>query len=113
MNTTAQAQPYGITGTASLSTDAANNRVAATLTSDPLTASATSGVTSLKMQYGGLTGNAGGREAFIDDNIYGAAESVTQPQQINGRDLVVGGDTSQAGKGRASCAYALPCSGQR
>jgi trimeric autotransporter adhesin len=98
MNTTAQTQPYAITGTTSLSTDATNNRIAATLTSDPLSSAATSGVTSIKMQFGGLTGDAGGREAFIDDNTYGVAESVTQPQQINGQNLVVDGDTTQAGK---------------
>src|SRR6266851_3998769 len=47
MNTTAQTQPYGITGTTTLNTDATNNRVAATLTSDTLTSSATGGVTNV------------------------------------------------------------------
>ena len=63
MNTTAQTDPYLITGATSLSTDATTNRVAATLTSDP----AADGDI-LKMQFGGLTGSAGGRQAFIDDN---------------------------------------------
>ena len=81
MNTTAQAQPYAITGTTSLSTDAAGNRIAATLTSDnTLSSSATSGVSSIQMQFGGPTANS----AFIDNNIYGAAESQAAPASVNG-----------------------------
>ena len=77
MTASPPAQPYTITGTTSLSTDAASNRVAATLISDPL-ASATGGV---KMQFGPAS------SAFIDDNIYGAAESQTgsAPATVNGK----------------------------
>ncbi len=98
MNTTAQTDPYVITGKTSLTTDAANNRVAATLTSNRLAASATGGVSRVKMEFGGLTGSGGGREVFVDDNIYGAVESGTKAQQINREDLVVNGDMAEAGK---------------
>jgi len=74
-------QPYAITGSASLSTDAATNRIAATLTSDNTLSSATTGgVSSIQMQFGGATGNS----AFVDSNIYGAAESQTTPTLVNG-----------------------------
>ena len=74
-------QPYAITGSASLSTDAATNRIAATLTSDnTLSSAATGGVSSIQMQFGGSTGNS----AFVDSNIYGAAESQTTPTLVNG-----------------------------
>ena len=106
MNTTAQPDPYVITGKTSLSTAAASNRIEATLTSDRL--SGAGGIRTIQMQFGGLTGNAGGREAFIDDNVFGVAESQPdstapprgqpQPQKIDGKPLVVGGDPAQAGK---------------
>ena len=98
MNTTAQALPYQITGTTTLSTDAATNRIAATLTSGPLNPSETGGVSNIQMQFGGLSGDAGGREAFIGNNVFGVAESQTTPQQINGNPLVVDGNFAQAGK---------------
>jgi hypothetical protein len=79
MNTTAQAQPYAIAGTTALATDAVGNRIAATLTSDStLSPSATGGVNSIQMQYGGAN------SAFINDNIYGAAESQTPATMVNG-----------------------------
>jgi len=81
MNASPPAQTYTITGTTSLSTDAASNRVAASFTSDPLAPSATGGVSSVKMQFGPAS------SAFIDDNIYGAAESQTgpAPATVNGK----------------------------
>src|SRR5208282_504918 len=78
MNTTAQAQPYAITGTTVLSTDAAANRIVATFASDALTPSATGGVSNVSMAFGGPN------SAFIDNNIYGAAESQTAPATVNG-----------------------------
>jgi len=78
MNTTAHKEPYAITGTAMLSTDAAGSRIAAALASDPLTPSATGGVSSIAMVFGGAN------SAFIDNNIYGAAESQIQPATVNG-----------------------------
>ena len=78
INPSAPAQPYPITGTTSLSTDAAANRIAATLTSDPLTPSSTRGVSSIKMQFGPEN------SAFIDNNIYGAAESqISRPADLS------------------------------
>jgi trimeric autotransporter adhesin len=76
MNTTAQAQPYAITGTASLSTNAPANGITANFISDPAVVSATGSPS--QIQFGGTTGNS----AFINDSIYGAAESQTTP---NGR----------------------------
>jgi hypothetical protein len=78
MNTTAQAEPYAITGTTVLSTNADVNRIAAVLTSDALTPSATGGVNNIAMLFGG------GNSAFIDNNIYGAAESPAAPAVVNG-----------------------------
>jgi hypothetical protein len=78
MNTTAQTQPYSITGTTALKTDAVGNRVTATFTSDStLSVTATGGVSSI--QFGGTSNSV-----FIDDNIYGAAESQTSQTQVNG-----------------------------
>jgi hypothetical protein len=78
MNTTAQAQPYAITGTTVLTTDAGTNRIAAVLASDPLTPSATGGVNNIAMVFGPEN------SAFIDNNIYGAAESQIAPATVNG-----------------------------
>ncbi len=91
MTTTATSAPYAITGTASIATDSVANTVNATFTSDTsLTSSATGGVTAVTMNFGGK------QSAFIDDNIFGAAEDPATPQQINGQQLTKGGDTSQA-----------------
>ena len=76
MNTTALAQPYAITGTTTLSTDATANRVTASFVTDAAVVSATGGPSQL--QYGGTTGNS----AFINDSIYGAAESQPQNAQL-------------------------------
>jgi hypothetical protein len=78
MNTTAQAQPYVVTGTTVVATDATANRIAAALVSDPLTPSATGGVSNISMILGGSN------SAFIDNNIYGAAESPATPALVNG-----------------------------
>jgi hypothetical protein len=96
MTTTAQSQPYVVTGPIAIQTDAATNRVQATLNATARTPS--SGYNSLTIQYGGLTGDTGGRQAFVDDRNFAAQESVTNPQQANGQPLVVNGDPSQAGK---------------
>lgn len=96
MYTTAQTTPYIATGGTFVSTDAPNNRIQATLSGSAQSPS--SGINTLSLQYGGLTGNAGGREAFIDDNTLAVLESQVNPQQINGRTLVVNGDPNQAGK---------------
>jgi hypothetical protein len=90
MTTTATATPYAITGTAIFGTDSVANTVNATFTSDPLTSSATGGVTSIVMKFGGQN------SVFIDDNIFGAFEDNNTPQQINGKQLTVGGDTGAA-----------------
>jgi hypothetical protein len=96
MSTTAQPNPYAVLGSALVATDAGTNRVQATLAGNAQTAS--SGVNNVTIQYGGLTGDAGGRQAFIDNNTFAALESQTNPQQINGQNLVVNGDATQAGR---------------
>ena len=73
MNTTAPTQPYAITGTASVSTNATANRVTANFTTDQAVVSATGSPS--QMQFGGAAGNS----AFINNAIYGAAESQTTP----------------------------------
>ncbi|HEX3860267.1 MAG TPA: FecR domain-containing protein [Stellaceae bacterium] len=96
MYTTAQATPYIVTGPTIVSTDAPNNRVQATFAGTAQSPS--SGVSNVTMQYGGLTGDVQGRTAFVDNSHFAALESVTAPQQINGQNLQVNGDTTQAGK---------------
>jgi hypothetical protein len=96
MYTTAQPAPYIATGSTSIATDPPNNRIQATLSGTAQSPS--SGVNTLTMQYGALTGTAAGREGFIDDNTFAALESQVNPQQINGQNLVVNGDPNQAGK---------------
>jgi trimeric autotransporter adhesin len=79
MNTNARAKPYAVTGIAALSTNADANRVAAVLASDPLKSHKTGGVNNIAMVFGPQN------SAFIDNNIYGAAESQIVPATINGK----------------------------
>jgi trimeric autotransporter adhesin len=90
MTTTAQTTPYTITGAASISTDSVANALKATFTSDTLSSSATGGVTSVVMNFGGQ------QSTFVDDHIFGAFENPAIPQQINGQQLSVGGSTAAA-----------------
>jgi hypothetical protein len=78
VNTSVQTRPYAIAGITELSTNAAANRVAAVLASDPLKPDETGGVSNITMAFGA------GNSAFIDNNIYGAAESQTAPTIVNG-----------------------------
>ena len=71
MNTNTQTRPYAITGASSLSRDAAANSITANFTTDPSVVATTGGPSQL--QFGGAAGNS----AFINDSIYGAAESST------------------------------------
>jgi hypothetical protein len=79
IDTTARKRPYAITGRAALSTDADASRITAVLASDRLKRHATAGVKSVTMTFGP------GNSAFIDNNIYGAAESQTTPTTVNGK----------------------------
>ena len=96
MYTTAQRNPYIVSGDSRIATDAPTNRVEAVLSGNAQSPSA--GVGTLTMQYGGLTGAAGGRQAFIDDSTFATLESQVSPQQINSENLAVDGDTAQAGR---------------
>jgi trimeric autotransporter adhesin len=84
MYTTAQSTPYAVSGGSLISTDAATNRVQATLSGNAIPTQA-AGVSGLTMQFGGLTGAPGG-QAFVDNSNFAALESQTNPQQmvING-----------------------------
>lgn len=77
----------GYNGTANLSnvtTDATNLRVAATFVgSDPFT-SGSSGISSITLQFGGLTGGTALGQAYIDDNLYAALQSPTLASLVNG-----------------------------
>ena len=82
--------PYVLSGNTIVLTDPVSNRVAATFTgTDPFT-SASSGISSMVLQFGSLpttiTSNYG-RSAFIDNNNYAANESPVTPSQINGTNL--------------------------
>jgi len=79
--------PYPVTGSATVSTNATSNRLAATLSgSDPLTSSS-SGITNLVVNFGSLTGNNFARSTFINDNVFAAAENPTAASQINSTSL--------------------------
>ena len=71
MNANTQSRSYAISGTTSVSTDATNNHVTANFTTDQAVVSTTGGPSQL--QFGGAAGNS----AFVNDAIYGAAESPT------------------------------------
>lgn len=103
--TNQQTAPYIVTGGTTISTDAPNNQVQATLSGTAQSPS--SGVTSVTIQYGGLSGTGSG--TFVDDNTFAANESQSNPQQINGKNLVVNGDQTKAGQlYLASSGVALP-----
>ena len=75
---------YAVTGTSSVSTDATNLRIAATFNgADPFT-SGSSGVSSMSLQFGGLTGGTALGQAYIDDSIYAALQNPSASSQVNG-----------------------------
>ena len=79
--------PYVLQGAVALATDATTNRVAATFAgTDPFT-STTSGINSAGINFGTVSGRPFARTAFIDDRVFGAAESPDSRSQINGTEL--------------------------
>ncbi len=89
MTTTATSTPYAITGGATIATDSTANTLKATLTSGALASSATGGVTSIVMNFGGQ------QSVFVDDSIFGAFEDPATPQQMQ---LTGGGNTTPTGQ---------------
>jgi trimeric autotransporter adhesin len=79
MQTTAQPQPYVLTGGVSVATDATTNRIQANFNG---TANPSSGPVALALQYGGLSGPDAGGQAFVDDARFAAAESPTSPSGV-------------------------------
>jgi trimeric autotransporter adhesin len=80
--------PYAVTGNTSISTNASNLQIAATLTGgDPFT-SKTSGIpasSGIVMQFGtSQSGNTFARQAFINDNLFAVLESPTTASTVNG-----------------------------
>ena len=74
LNSTATS-PYTIAGTTSITTNASTNGVTATFSGSP---SAAGGYSNLTMQFGG----PGAPQAFVDNNNFGAAESVSTNSQV-------------------------------
>ncbi|HYM74312.1 MAG TPA: FecR domain-containing protein [Stellaceae bacterium] len=80
---------YALIGTGALLTDPTSGRVAAVFGGiDPFTASQ-SGIRSANLAFGSLPGEGRNlsRSAFIDNNLYAALESPSNPSQINGQNL--------------------------
>jgi len=85
--------PYAATGTTSVQTNATNNRVGATFAgSDPF------GTNTLTVQFGGFTGTSRSRSTFVDDARYAALENPDTASQVNGVNIQLNGDPTQAGR---------------
>jgi hypothetical protein len=85
--------PYAVTGTTSVQTNATNNRVGATFTgSDPF------GTDTLTVQFGGFTGTSRSRSSFVDDTRYAALENPDTASQVNGVNIALNGDPTQASR---------------
>lgn len=87
---------YALTGTTSVTTDATNLRVAAQFSGQNPFVPDASGISTVTMQFGGLTGPTRGRQGYIDDSRFAALESPLAPSQINNAPLVINGDPLQA-----------------
>ncbi|MGA8380930.1 MAG: FecR domain-containing protein [Stellaceae bacterium] len=76
--------PYALSGTANITTTAANGQVAATLAgSDPLTAGA-SGVNSMILAYGSTaTGATNARIAYVNDKLFAVMENPGAASSVN------------------------------
>jgi hypothetical protein len=77
MYTAAQANPYIVTGGTVVTTDAATNRVQGNLVQGSSQSPASvpgTGIATLNMQYGGLSGTEGA-QAYVDANTYAATET--------------------------------------
>jgi trimeric autotransporter adhesin len=83
--------PYAATGSASIQTNATNNQVAATFTGGDRF-----GSTTLSVQFGGFTGTSQSRSTFVDDTRYAALENPDTPSQVNGVNIQLNGDPTQA-----------------
>jgi hypothetical protein len=78
---------YALLGAGALQTDATNNRLQATFAAvDPFTPNQ-SGIHSMSLAFGSLSGGNFARSTFIDDTHFGAGESPSTPSQVNGTNL--------------------------
>ncbi len=87
--------PYAVTGTATVQTNATNNRAAATFAGgDPF------GSTTLTVQFGSVTGQGTNksRSTFVDNNRFAGLESPDTPSQVDHVDIQLNGDPTQAAK---------------
>jgi trimeric autotransporter adhesin len=82
----ASAIPYVLAGSATISTDAGNQQVAANLNgSDPFSAASKSGVQTVNLGYGSPnTGATNARIAFINDKLFATLENAENPSTVNG-----------------------------
>jgi hypothetical protein len=87
---------YAVTGTSAVTTDATDLRVAARFSGQNPFVPDKSGVSTVAVEFGGLSGPTRGRQGYIDPGRFAALESPTAPSQINGAPLVVNGDPLQA-----------------
>ncbi|HJU19890.1 MAG TPA: hypothetical protein VJ770_25845 [Stellaceae bacterium] len=87
---------YAVTGTTAVTTDPANLRVAARFSGQNPFVPDASGVSTVTVEFGGLSGPTRGRQGYIDANHFAALESPTAPSQINNAPLTINGDPLQA-----------------
>ncbi|HZT86401.1 MAG TPA: FecR domain-containing protein [Stellaceae bacterium] len=86
----ATGSPYVISGTTTVGSVAASDRLSAVFSgSDPFTA-AQSGLNNLVLSFGSTTSQTNGAfGTYIDNNLYGARASVVTPSSINGNTLAL------------------------
>jgi hypothetical protein len=87
--------PYAVTGTATIPTDATNNRLGATTFSggDPF------GPNTLTLNFGrSQAGTTRINSTFIDNNNFSAVEDQFKPSQVNGVNIQLNGDPTQASR---------------
>jgi trimeric autotransporter adhesin len=87
--------PYAVTGTATIPTDATNNRLGATTFSgrDPF------GTNTLTLNFGrSQAGTTRINSTFIDDGNFSAVEDQFKPSQVNGVNIQLNGDPTQASR---------------
>ena len=83
--TTASPIPYALTGTAKITTTAANGQVAATLNGTDTLTPSTSGITNgIILGFGSTsTGATNARIAYVNDNLFAVMENLGAPSSVN------------------------------
>ena len=82
---TASPVPYVLAGSATVNTNAANLQAEARLSgTDPFAVASGSGISSVNLGYGSLTGGTNARIAYINDNLFALMENPSTPSTVNG-----------------------------